>query len=181
MENKKINSNLDINNDYYNHVRGSLRKVQSNIFEPEFQCVDLFKVSNLQNRNMKEITSEEKCAREVSNHITNNSGDISKSNFQPSRGLKLTLRVKRHSGSDKTSESDTNAIDDYFEPEYEVLKVEGIDDSPSITYTKRRRRHNLLKTKEKRLYQKPLKRLRLILGNETKTLHFESTLPTQLD
>lgn len=178
MENKQLDSNVELNNDYYKHVRGSLKKVQSNIFEPEFQRVDLFKVSNLQDRNVKEITSEKKSDRDGSNHITDNSGQFTITNFQPSRGLKLTLRVKRHSSSDKTSESDTNVIDDYLEPEYEVLKVEGIDDSSNITYSKRKRRHHLVKRKEKRLYQR---RLRLILSNESKTIHFESTLPTQFD
>ncbi|XP_020280876.1 histone-lysine N-methyltransferase KMT5B isoform X2 [Pseudomyrmex gracilis] len=87
--------------------------------------------------------------------------------------LKLTLRMKRSLVMEDVTESGTS--EDSIEPEYEVLRVEGLD-------CKRRKKHKS-KDRERRHKKSreltfepppppppPMKRLRLILGNETRTI-----------
>lgn len=103
---------------------------------------------------------------------------------RPGGRLKLTLRMKRSPIIDDIVESGTSLSEDSFEPEYEVLRVEGVDSS------KRRKKH---KTRDRERRHKrrnlnldpplppppssssslpppPMKRLRLIFGNETHTI-----------
>lgn len=85
----------------------------------------------------------------------------------PGRGrLRLTLRVKRSPMLDELIESGTSLSEDSFEPEYEVLRVEGLD------CPRRRKRH---KGKQHRRQRSPpsyppMKRLKLIFGNESRTI-----------
>ncbi|KAF7274179.1 hypothetical protein GWI33_013151 [Rhynchophorus ferrugineus] len=103
--------------------------------------------------------------------------------------LKLTLRMKRSPVLDEVIESGNSLSEDYFEPEYEVLRVEGMDedDSTCTPYSHRKKRHKskdrkrerrLKHTKEEEEEELPLlpmKRLRLIFGNESHTIDIPST------
>ncbi|CAG5103713.1 Similar to Hmt4-20: Histone-lysine N-methyltransferase Suv4-20 (Drosophila melanogaster) [Cotesia congregata] len=93
---------------------------------------------------------------------------------RPGGRLKLTLRMKRSPVLDDLVESGTSLSEDSFEPEYEVLRVEGVEGS-----VKRKKKH---KTRDRERRHKrrelnldpppppPMKRLRLIFGNETHTI-----------
>lgn len=101
--------------------------------------------------------------------------------------LKLTLRMKRSPMLDEVIESGNSLSEDYFEPEYEVLRVEGVDgEEPSYTpYSHRKKRHKskdrkrdhrrMKHAEEVELPQLPMKRLRLIFGNESHTIDIPST------
>lgn len=91
--------------------------------------------------------------------------------------LKLTLRMKRSPVLDDIAESGTSGLsEDSYEPEYEVLRVEGLERRKRRKKHKsrdRERRHK--KSRELNLDPPPpppppMKRLRLILGNETRTI-----------
>lgn len=96
-------------------------------------------------------------------------------------GLKLTLRMKRSPILDEVIESGNSLSEDSFEPEYEVLRVEGVDDIYS-TYSHRKKRH---KTKDKKRDKRSkeddvippplMKRLRLKFGNESHTIDIPSS------
>lgn len=91
--------------------------------------------------------------------------------------LKLTLRMKRSPVLDEVIESGNSLSEDSFEPEYEVLRVEGVECTP---YSHKKKRH---KSKDRKRDRKvrhikeltQLKRLRLVLGNETHTIDIPST------
>lgn len=96
--------------------------------------------------------------------------------------LKLTLRMKRSPVLDEVIESGTNLSEDYFEPEYEVLRVEGVDSTAYTPYSHRKKRHKSKDRKRDRrlkhveeLPHIPMKRLRLIFGNESHTIDIPST------
>lgn len=97
--------------------------------------------------------------------------------------LKLTLRMKRSPVLDEVIESGTSLSEDCFEPEYEVLRVEGVDSDPYTPYSHRKKRHKSkdrkrerrLKQAEEEVPQLPMKRLRLIFGNESHTIDIPST------
>lgn len=97
--------------------------------------------------------------------------------------LKLTLRMKRSPVLDEVIESGTSLSEDCFEPEYEVLRVEGVDNDPYTPYSHRKKRHKSkdrkrdrrLKQSEEDLPQPQMKRLRLIFGNESHTIDIPST------
>jgi len=94
---------------------------------------------------------------------------------KPSRGLKLTLRMKRSCPllEDNIESGTSGMSEDSYEPEYEVLRVEGLERRKRRKKHKsrdRERRHK--KSRELNLDPPPppMKRLRLILGNETRTI-----------
>ena len=87
--------------------------------------------------------------------------------------LKLTLRVKRSPILEDIVESGTSLSEDSYEPEYEVVDHEGVNDV-------RRRKKHKTRDRERRHKRReldfnppapsPIKRLRLLLGNETHTI-----------
>ncbi|XP_034245930.1 histone-lysine N-methyltransferase Suv4-20 [Thrips palmi] len=110
---------------------------------------------------------------------------------KPLGRLKLTLRMKRSPMFDDVIEWRRNMNEECYEPHYEVLRVEGIDEDESREETRevsspprKKKKH---KTKRKRKLKDeakcngteetaiPLKRLRLILGNETRTIDIPSS------
>lgn len=101
--------------------------------------------------------------------------------------LKLTLRMKRSPVLDEVIESGNSLSDDNFKPEYEVLRVEGVDNLGS-TNSHRKKRHKAKDRKRERRMRRnnveeeepiilhpPMKRLRLIFGNESHTIDIPST------
>lgn len=133
----------------------------------------------------------------------------------PERRLKLTLRMKRSPILDEIIESGTSLSDggssSYYEPEYEVFRLEGIADhsdysedcSPRSNSSKKRKKRHKSKDHRRRNKQRhhnhehhnhlgnntfynhrmdplPMKRLRLIIGNETHTIDIPSTSSSSL-
>lgn len=80
--------------------------------------------------------------------------------------------MKRSSVLDDIVESVTSLSEDSYEPEYEVLRVEGMERSKRRKKHKTRDRERRHKKRELNLGPPPppMKRLRLILGNETHTI-----------
>lgn len=123
---------------------------------------------------MAEQPSEDKSAEEWCE--VKNSTNIEKTPEKCGR-LKLTLRMKRSPVLDEVIESGNSLSEDSFEPEYEVLRVEGVECTP---YSHKKKRH---KSKDRKRDRKvrhikeltQLKRLRLVLGNETHTIDIPST------
>lgn len=94
--------------------------------------------------------------------------------------VKLTLRMKRSPILDEVIESGNSLSEDSYEPEYEVLRVEGVDNNINSHKKKRhkskdRKRERRNKQSKLLLPNPPMKRLRLILGNETHTIDIPST------
>lgn len=102
--------------------------------------------------------------------------------FSPKSGrLKLTLRMKRSPVLDEVIESGNSLSEDILEPEYEVLRVEGVETS---SFGHRKKRHKSKDRKRERRLRRmeslvaarpPTKRLRLIFGNESHTIDLPST------
>lgn len=98
-------------------------------------------------------------------------------------GLKLTLRMKRSPVLDEVIESGNSLSEDSFEPEYEILRLEGVDSSPYSSCSHRKKRHKSKDRKRERrlrhiesvLGPPPMKRLKLIFGNESRTIDIPST------
>lgn len=97
--------------------------------------------------------------------------------------LKLTLRMKRSPMLDEVIESGNSLSEDSFEPEYEVLRVEGVDSTSYSPFSHRKKRHKSKDRKRERrlkhvealLERPPMKRLKLIFGNESHTIDIPST------
>ena len=111
---------------------------------------------------------------------------------KPSGRLKLTLRMKRSPMFDDIIEWRRNMSEECFEPQYEVLRVEGIDGEESSSPSRKKKKHKTKDREKRRRKLKeelkessrcngneeasiPLKRLRLILGNETRTIDIPSS------
>lgn len=98
--------------------------------------------------------------------------------------LKLTLRMKRSPVLDEVIESGNSLSEDSYEPEYEVLRVEGVGDR---SFSHRKKRHKSKDRKRDRRMKRleeiaptimphpPMKRLRLIFGNESHTIDIPSS------
>lgn len=90
----------------------------------------------------------------------------------PRRGLKLTLRVKRSPVVEEELECGAAAE----APEYEVLRLEGVDPETARRLKKRRRSKERHRKHSPVRPLVPMKRLRLIFGNESRTID----LPTAI-
>lgn len=115
-----------------------------------------------------------------------------KSNYpitpEKNRNVKLTLRMKRSPILDDKTESRMSYSDDCGNdcgqvPEYEVLRVEGVDeedddDEPQVMQHQQRKKHKTRDRERRRskkhvndinnvLSSPPKKRIRIIYGNET--------------
>ena len=104
----------------------------------------------------------------------------------PPGRLKLTLRMKRSPVLDEIIESGNSLSEDSYEPEYEILRVEGVEGNENALERRRDRSGRKKRHKEKRRRKlkeiaelfdhnpptppPPKKRLRLIFGNETRTI-----------
>lgn len=101
-------------------------------------------------------------------------------------GLKLTLRMKRSPILDEVIESGNSLSEDSFEPEYEVLRVEGVDTRPYSSYSHHKKRHKSKDRKRERKMKQemipsnplPMKRLKLIFGNESHTIDIPPSTST---
>ncbi|KAJ8892537.1 hypothetical protein PR048_005118 [Dryococelus australis] len=164
----------------------------------------------------KSVIQENGVCNRGDNSIHSSSTESSPTKSEGGR-LKLTLRMKRSPVLDEVIESGNSLSEDSFEPEYEVLRVEGVgseyhisDEHAIISHRKKRhkskdkeKRHRKFKNfvepggcnnKERNIYLKeetddfytststrepklypPMKRLRLIFGNETHTIDIPST------
>lgn len=90
----------------------------------------------------------------------------------PRRGLKLTLRVKRSPVVEEVMDCGATAEI----PEYEVLRLEGVDPETVRRLKKRRRSKERHRKHSPIRPLPPMKRLRLIFGNESRTID----LPTAI-
>ncbi|XP_028177335.1 histone-lysine N-methyltransferase KMT5B [Ostrinia nubilalis] len=90
----------------------------------------------------------------------------------PRRGLKLTLRVKRSPVVEEVMDCGATAE----VPEYEVLRLEGVDPETVRRFKKRRRSKERHRKHSPIRPLPPMKRLRLIFGNESRTID----LPTAI-
>ena len=90
----------------------------------------------------------------------------------PRRGLKLTLRVKRSPVVEEVMDCG-NATE---ATEYEVLRLEGVDPETARRLKKRRRSKERHRKHSPIRPLPPMKRLRLIFGNESRTID----LPTAI-
>lgn len=84
----------------------------------------------------------------------------------PRRGLKLTLRVKRSPVMEEVMDCGGPAE----APEYEVLRLEGVDPETARRLKKRRRSKERHRKHSPIRPLPPMKRLRLIFGNESRTI-----------
>ncbi|XP_049807701.1 uncharacterized protein LOC126251365 [Schistocerca nitens] len=169
-------------------------------------------------------TADTECAREnnMSKHSLSLSAPMPPPKPSEPGRLKLTLRMKRSPMLDEIIESGSNFSDDSFAPEYEILRVEGVENENLMrgshkngSHRKKRhkskdreKKHRRLKelmnrqtfddiNEENNIFRKsecnnfysssskvetfvrpPMKRLRLILGNETHTIDIPATATT---
>ncbi|KAL4703412.1 hypothetical protein ACJJTC_011201 [Scirpophaga incertulas] len=90
----------------------------------------------------------------------------------PRRGLKLTLRVKRSPVVEEVM--DCGASSEV--PEYEVLRLEGVDPETVRRLKKRRRSKERHRKHSPIRPLPPMKRLRLIFGNESRTIDLPAAI-----
>ncbi|XP_059060037.1 histone-lysine N-methyltransferase KMT5B [Achroia grisella] len=90
----------------------------------------------------------------------------------PRRGLKLTLRVKRSPVVEEVM--DCGATTEV--PEYEVLRLEGVDPETVRRIKKRRRSKERHRKHSPIRPLPPMKRLRLIFGNESRTIDLPAAI-----
>lgn len=90
----------------------------------------------------------------------------------PRRGLKLTLRVKRSPVVEEVLDcGGTVEV-----PEYEVLRLEGVDPDTARRLKKRRRSKERHRKHSPIRPLPPMKRLRLIFGNESRTIDLPAAI-----
>lgn len=159
----------------------------------------LWEAKTLQENNSRDIKSENEQQNNNQPEVSENeSMNLYKRDLSPIRppnpilkeqktpekagGLKLTLRMKRSPMLDEIIESGNSLSEDSYEPEYEVLRVEGVGDKPTNSHRKKRHKSKD-RRRERRLKHlitdhiiphPPMKRLRLIFGNESHTIDFPS-------
>ncbi|XP_014355971.2 histone-lysine N-methyltransferase KMT5B [Papilio machaon] len=85
--------------------------------------------------------------------------------------LKLTLRMKR-----SPAEEVMNCGSTTDEPEYEVLRLEGVDPETARRFKKRRRSKERHRKHSPIRPLPPMKRLRLIVGNESRTINIPNAI-----
>lgn len=90
----------------------------------------------------------------------------------PRRGLKLTLRVKRSPAVEEVLDCGGAAE----VPEYEVLRLEGVDPDTARRLKKRRRSKERHRKHSPIRPLPPMKRLRLIFGNESHTIDLPAAI-----
>lgn len=157
-----------------------LRKLKGNVIQ--YDSEEIMREPKAEIEQHRE-TQPEKCPEKREFSPIRPPNPIIKEQKTPEKpgGLKLTLRMKRSPMIDEIIESGNSLSEDSFEPEYEVLRVEGVGEK---TYSHRKKRHKSKDhRREKRLKHlndhivahPPMKRLRLIFGNESHTIDIPST------
>ncbi|XP_078049356.1 histone methyltransferase 4-20 [Augochlora pura] len=130
----------------------------------------LKRLSTYNNENARKPTSLTECQWQA----TTTNCQVCPTTPERTGRLKLTLRMKRSPVLEDIVESGTSLSEDSYEPEYEVLRVEGVERSRRKKKHKTRDRERRHKKRELNLDPPPppMKRLRLIFGNETHTIDF---------
>lgn len=128
-----------------------------------------FRLATEENKNTRKSMSLPDCQWSMSN---SNCQVCPATPERPGGRLKLTLRMKRSPVLDDVIESGTSLSEDSYEPEYEVLRVEGVEEGRRRKKHKTRDRERRHKKRELNLnpLPPPMKRLRLIFGNESHTI-----------
>jgi len=155
------------------YLKRIIKIVNPDYFEIELMIFFRLTVYNNHSNSQKLTSTPSECQWQ-----TSNSSDCRVCPVTPERTggrLKLTLRMKRSPVLEDIVESGTSGLsEDSYEPEYEVLRVEGVE------RCKRRKKHKS-RDRERRHKRSrelspslppppPMKRLRLIFGNETHTI-----------
>ncbi|XP_012136594.1 histone methyltransferase 4-20 isoform X2 [Megachile rotundata] len=138
--------------------------------ENSVESEDLKRLSSCNSDSTQKSASLSECQWQ----LNNSSCQVCPNTPERTGRLKLTLRMKRSPVIDDIVESGTSLSEDSYEPEYEVLRVEGVERSRRKKKHKTRDRERRHKKRELNLDPPPppMKRLRLIFGNETHTIDF---------
>lgn len=144
-------------------------------------------------RALRHLRGSVDCAKSISKPSCSDDKSLTEvTPEKPSGRLKLTLRMKRSPMFDDVIEWRRNMNEESFEPHYEVLRVEGIEGEESSSPSRKKKKHKTKDREKRRRKLKeefkessrcngseetsiPLKRLRLILGNETRTIDIPSS------
>ncbi|XP_076675948.1 histone methyltransferase 4-20 isoform X2 [Andrena cerasifolii] len=153
------NQNQSVDSDVSSHSR-----------ENSIDSESLKRLSAYNNDSAQKPSSLSECQWQT----TNSNCQVCPSTPERTGRLKLTLRMKRSPVLEDIVESGTSLSEDSYEPEYEVLRVEGVERSRRKKKHKTRDRERRHKKRDLNLDPPPppMKRLRLIFGNETHTIDF---------